>query len=393
MSNREKGGTARGLTHRVAVLCCVFLWACGDGPTQPTPPPASLPAPTLDSPPNGAEIGTLRPTLTVNNVVSAGTGARTYEYQVAQNSSFAEPVVSQSGIAEGGEGRTSYTLAQDLAPSTQYYWRARVAQGGNTSSWSDTAGFRTTRNRAPAISSLSARGSRPNEPVNFADADEEITVTAVVEDPDTPASQLTYEWRADAGTFSGSGASVTWRAPVFVSTPGTVTITLTVRDGSPATAAATSKPLSIRVHDSKKEVGDLATQFLTDFSNSTVAPEVVVRNFTDSCPGSRDELSDVEHNRRCYRIDSHDLGVPDVTVNFDGRCAFRDRPGDACATVNVEWRSTTISSAEECGGQPVGTRGVALGVDWIAAVYENSRWWLCSSDFEGRTASSRLFKR
>ncbi len=39
---------------------------------------------------------------------------------------------------------------------------------------------------APVISSVVAHGTRPNEPQNFADLDEEVAVTAAVEDPDTP---------------------------------------------------------------------------------------------------------------------------------------------------------------------------------------------------------------
>ena len=47
-----------------------------------------------------------------------------------------------------------------------------------------------------------------------------MTLTATVRDAETPVAQLKYEWKADAGTFTGEGASVKWRAPKGATTPG-----------------------------------------------------------------------------------------------------------------------------------------------------------------------------
>jgi hypothetical protein len=41
---------------------------------------------------------------------------------------------------------------------------------------------------APVITSVTAQGTRTNEPRNFADLDEEVSVTAVVQDPEPPRS-------------------------------------------------------------------------------------------------------------------------------------------------------------------------------------------------------------
>lgn len=241
----------------------------------------------------------------------------------------------------------------------------------------------------PVVTAIVARGSRSNEPSNFADIGEEITVTATVQDPDTPLDQLTYQWSATGGTFSGSGASVKWRAPA--SLPGsttklTVTLTLAVSDGTPVTGTA-----DVSVHDSIKEVGDLARQFLLDFSDSRItSPEFVVRDFSTSarCKGERDsELFDVTKNRKDYRIDSSSIKSATVTVSFASfPCTFRPKTGDACAVVPSLWNSTCLKTSEEC---IEGQHYVSDGLDYVAAVYEGTQWKLCSSDFNDKNGIYR----
>ena len=139
--------------------------ACGSGaseprqvPVGPTAPSApgtgtvtlSTPAPV--SPINNEQLPTLRPTLTVQNATASASGTRTYEFQVSDRTDFSMGasltasfliVVNQTGVAEGGDGRTSFTVPQDLQPATRMYWRSRAVQGSSTSAWSDAATFRT----------------------------------------------------------------------------------------------------------------------------------------------------------------------------------------------------------------------------------------------------------
>ena len=68
-------------------------------------------------------------------------------------------------------------------------------------------------NSPPVITSLSAQGTRPNQPEAFADLNEQIVATIVVEDAESPIENLVYEWSAASGTFEGTGATVQWRAP------------------------------------------------------------------------------------------------------------------------------------------------------------------------------------
>jgi len=199
-----------------------------------------------------------------------------------------------------------------------------------------------------------------------------------VQDPDTPADQLTYEWSADAGTFTGTGATVQWRAPASAAT---VKLTLVVSDGTRVTSSA-----NVSVHDSIKEVGELARLFLLEFSDSSIrSPEFVVRNFSTSprCVRDRDlEFDDVVKNRRFFLIESSSIGPASVTVQFAGKpCTFRPLDGDACAVVPVVWNSLCLETNSDCAA---GERTRADGRDYVTAVFEGSNWRLCASNFDPR---------
>jgi hypothetical protein len=151
----------------IALLFSTIAAACGSGsseprqvpvgPTGPSAPggssgPVTLSTPAPVSPVNGEQLSTLRPTLTVQNTTASQSGTRTYEFQVSDRTDFSLGAslsasflvaVNQTGVAEGGDGRTSVTLSSDLQPTTRMYWRARVVQGSSTSSWSEPAMFRT----------------------------------------------------------------------------------------------------------------------------------------------------------------------------------------------------------------------------------------------------------
>jgi hypothetical protein len=147
------------------VLASIFAAACGSetgesrqvpvggSPTGPSPSgTVTLSRPEPVSPADGEQLSTLRPTLTVQNVTSSQqSGARTYEFQVSDNSSFALGAsltasflvaVNQTNVPEGGDGRTSFT-APELQPGTRMYWRARAVQGSTSSEWTSAAMFKT----------------------------------------------------------------------------------------------------------------------------------------------------------------------------------------------------------------------------------------------------------
>ena len=128
----------------MVVLCGTVLAACGSkSPAAPTVSVATKLSPALESPADGAAAGTFRPTLVVRNSTSDQTGAKVYEFQIADKSDFSSLVVRQPGVPEDGSGTTSFTPDFDLQTTTRMYWRTRVTQGTTVSDWSATRNFTT----------------------------------------------------------------------------------------------------------------------------------------------------------------------------------------------------------------------------------------------------------
>jgi hypothetical protein len=254
-------------------------------------------------------------------------------------------------------------------------------------------------NNLPVIDSIVLRGTRPQEPTGFADLGEKITVVAKVRDDETPVEQLIYEWSAPVGTFTGTGASVTWQAPATGTTPSDVTFTLKVTEkyGPASNPQGFSHDVSgtatLSLHDSVKEVADMARQFLLDFSDSNIRDtKFILRNFDNTTPaciaGHDSEFDDVDRNRINYRILSSFVGNPAVTVKFSTLCEFRERGADACAEVAVDWHSVRLTDNDFPGGTPKGGTEHAFGIDQVTAVYlpAQKKWNLCESDFNGSNA-------
>lgn len=217
------------------------------------------------------------------------------------------------------------------------------------------------------------------------EADEEVELSASVKDNETALDQLIYAWAASpaAGTFTGNGPIVKWRAPRQQTTPDIYTFTLTITEtftsaGEARENKVVSSPVMVRYNDSAAEVLGLAMQFYQDFGTFSVSPEQCVRNFSDNCSGKRDELSDIRNNRLTTRILSSTFTASSITFNGNktagtvrGPCTFEDIP-------NATGRRQKISG--EC---------------LLTTVYEEWRWYLCVSHFlNGRTtpASSLRYR-
>ena len=139
----------------MAIGSAAIAAGCGGDKSSPTAPatPATLTAPAIDAPAMDTQLDTLRPVLSVKNVTSTQTGARTYEFQISDSTAFTAQTtsnvpgfaatVSATAVAEGSNGTTSWTPPTDLQPTTLFYWRARAVQGTATSPWSNTGTFRS----------------------------------------------------------------------------------------------------------------------------------------------------------------------------------------------------------------------------------------------------------
>ena len=240
-------------------------------------------------------------------------------------------------------------------------------------------GFRydpTAPNTAPVIRSINAQGKRLRQPPAYADYGETIQISVVVEDAESAAAQLVYQWRACGGTFTGTGPQVEWAAPGLGELPTTCTIEVTVTDGP----HVLTRSIPIRLHNSVVEVGRLALEFLTEFADNSIPAATTVRNFSDSCPGKKAELDDVTHIRNTRIINSKEYGTPAVTVAFGGSC--KSKTADACAITSVQWNSTVKST---------GAIEIAKGTSFISGIYRDSRWWLCDSLYDGASSLGQHF--
>jgi hypothetical protein len=244
-----------------------------------------------------------------------------------------------------------------------------------------------SENQLPVIAGITALGTRRGEPKAFADLDEEINVTATVTDDETPLDQLDYQWSAPAGGFNGTGATVRWRAPHDA---GAFELTLTVvekyqttdNSGLPISKEnRTTQTITVAVHDSAGEVADMANTFMEEFSRQSPSASQIVRNFHDGCSGKKAETDDVNNNQNRFIIQSYRLDPAQVTVAFGGTCKYTDhgaRTGDACGYVGATWHSLNRNTNKT---------ETATGTDQLNAIYDGGRWWLCNSDFFGKTTN------
>lgn len=246
-------------------------------------------------------------------------------------------------------------------------------------------------NPLPVIAALTVQGTRTNEPANFAEPDEELVVTATVVDNETPISRLQFEWTADGGVFSGTGSSVRWKAPAGITTPAQLRVTVRVTEplegvgeaGVPAATQSVTASATVHVHNSAAEVGTLAVRFLLEFSEQKLPPENIIRDFwaADVCKAGREaELQDVRDNQANYKVVTYNIGAATSwTLAFGGVCPLNEA-GDGCVAVPCTWQDIRLRDNQT---------GTSTGTCRLSAAYRQSRWWLCSSRFEG--ASTHTF--
>lgn len=232
----------------------------------------------------------------------------------------------------------------------------------------------TPPNQVPVIESITVSTERT-------EVETDVTLTATVRDAETPVAQLRFDWKADVGTFTGTGPTVTWRVPRGTATPADIIVSLTVVEVYGTADASGRRPEwsitgpapAVRVHDSPKEIGELALRFLADFANSDVPADAAVREFTDACASEKNaEREDVADNRRYYQVLNSTLSLERASmasnrVEGEARVAceffsrFKECPPDVSCTVG-------------------GTERVRGKCD-VTTRYEQRRWWLCSSNF------------
>lgn len=226
-------------------------------------------------------------------------------------------------------------------------------------------------NTPPVITAIKIGATR-------AEVGDLVTVGAEVSDAETPIDQLKYAWTASAGSFTGSGRSVTWSLAKGAPTPADVTFSVTVTETYAESSGATgvithenkatlAAPDTLRVHDSAAEIAKIVFAFLvTYFGDSNVSADAAVVDFIDPCPecptGKAEERQDVQDNRDRYTFISSTITILGIDVNparttagVDAYCAFTSRE-----------KSSGIADTAE-------------GICSLTALYSAGRWWLCES--------------
>ncbi len=245
-------------------------------------------------------------------------------------------------------------------------------------------------NTAPVVRSIEASSTR-------VEVGSPVTLTATVEDAETPLDNLTYAWTAENGTFSGTGRAVAWTPAADARTPADFTVTLTVIErytsGSSAQENKATGTATIHVNNSPKELAELSLRFLGDFANSKVSPEQCVSEFSDWCRGKKDELQDVIDNRHDFEIMSSSLRHTGLQIDAALTSAIVHT---ACS-----FTSRVITNSPQSGGcreNPgscrFGSTQTVEGDCWTTNVYERGRWWLCQSKFDPKrplTSFERAF--
>jgi hypothetical protein len=122
-------------------------------------------APTLEgqmTPSQGDSLMDNSPVLTVDNGYDANFHQLTYSFEI-WDAAGASTLAFESGISEGGSGRTSWTSPISLNPGTDYRWRARCYDGIAYSGWTDLVQF--------SVLSADACEAPPSTPVLVSPAD------------------------------------------------------------------------------------------------------------------------------------------------------------------------------------------------------------------------------
>lgn len=214
-------------------------------------------------------------------------------------------------------------------------------------------------------------------PAARVEAGQDITITAIVEDAETPLDRLVYKWTASAGTITGTGAKATWRMPAGITKGVDVTIALTVVDTYDAIVGnqvvtrdftVTGTSTAFRVHDSIAEQKELARRFLIDlFGNSSVAPLDCLADFSEvgRCrKGRLDELADIERHRDDYVVLSKRI------INQAVQSTGPDEGIVRSVSEFIDRRTDT------------GAVGTTCGVFVTTTIYDAGRWWLCESTLD-----------
>ena len=189
---------------------------------------AGLAAPVPVFPLDGIVTEHLRPRLQVHNVPVAGAaGTMTYRFEWSDRRDFqpGQRTGFKDNVPEGG-GDTAHEIAEDLAPNTLHYWRARATgtQMIDGTAARVTSGYSQVRSfTTPNIGVISASRiplMAPMSGVRAASSSAEASAPNADRGVAAQPSNL-------VATASGSGVVLTWIGP-----PGATPVRYAIRGGT-----------------------------------------------------------------------------------------------------------------------------------------------------------------
>ena len=126
--------------------------------------------------------------LSVTNATDPDSPSLTYNFDVALDPGFTQPVATILGVA-AGQGGASWQVPVNLEENTWYYWRAQADDWLIAGSWSATASFFVnTANEAPSTPMIQS----PANGATIADLETGIVVTNSM-DPDSTVIAYFFE--------------------------------------------------------------------------------------------------------------------------------------------------------------------------------------------------------
>ncbi len=156
----------------------------------------------ISSPEDGSEVDTLTPILEVTNSFDVDEDVLTYSFEVYADSSMTALIASVTGVLQGADGSTSWTVDTPLSDNAWYYWRAVATDEHGASTATTVASFFVnTANDAPGMPAV-------HYPADGSEVSVQELDLIVTNATDVDGDRLTYFFELDTVNTFGSPVKI-----------------------------------------------------------------------------------------------------------------------------------------------------------------------------------------
>ena len=156
--------------------------------------------PTLASPIGGSQVGSLTPTLTLNNSTDTEGNSIVYDFQVSTSATFSTITAQVAGVAQGAGSVSTWVVGTSLTNGSTYYWRARAYDGALYSNYSSNGSFVIGVNSAPTVPNLST-------PAAAGQVSTLTPILSLTNSTDAEGNTLVYDFQVSTSTTFGTIAA------------------------------------------------------------------------------------------------------------------------------------------------------------------------------------------